>query len=194
MADKNALISINTQSSSFLFRHQGRDEGEEEREKALYDPEAAKKKPKKKKKKTNEITVNKVEDLKENLGKHLQQLNKLFGKKTIQQDNLFSEGEEESSDDDGDALAKQIAALKKLIDSNSALLKGEAGPESVMLDTDEIEVDQAVIGKIENEDPEIAKMKIEQKREEARQEQKIEQQNWISDQNKKFEEAAEEKN
>ena len=43
MADKNALISINTQSSSFLFRHQGRDEAEEEREKALYDPEHAKK-------------------------------------------------------------------------------------------------------------------------------------------------------
>jgi len=83
MADKNALISINTQSSSFLFRHQGRDEAEEEREKALYDPEHAKKKPKKPKKKKNDITVNKVEDLKENLGKHLQQLNKLFGKKTV---------------------------------------------------------------------------------------------------------------
>lgn len=74
-------------------------------------------------------------------------------------------------------MAKQIAALKKLIDSNSALLRGEAGPESIMgLDTEEIEVaDPAVIGKLENEDPEITKMKIEQKREEARQEQKIEQ-------------------
>ena len=86
----------------------------------------------KKKKKNKDISINQVEDLKDSLQKHLKEINKLFGKKTIQQDNLFSDASEESSDDDGDALNKQIAALKKLINSNAAVLKGEIGPEGAM--------------------------------------------------------------
>jgi hypothetical protein len=66
------------------------------------------------------------------LAKHLKEINKLFGKKTIQQDNIFSDASDQSSDDDGDALNKQIADLKKLINSNAALLKNEIGPEGAM--------------------------------------------------------------
>ena len=76
--------------------------------------------------------MNQVEDLKDNLAKHLREINKLFGKKTIDQGNIFSDDNEESSDDDNDALNRHIADLKKLVDQNAALLKGEYRPESAI--------------------------------------------------------------
>ena len=131
--DKNALVSLNTESSSFLFRHQGRDEedSDEVDNRQVIDAEVLQK-PKKKKKKNRDITLSQVEDLKDNLAKHLREINKLFGKKTINQGNIFSDDDEQSSDDDNDALNRHIADLKKLVDQNAALLKGEYRPESAM--------------------------------------------------------------
>ena len=124
----------------------------------------------------------------------MKEINKLFGKRTVQQDNILSDASEESSDDDGDELNKQIAALRKLIDSNSALLRGEAGPESVIEDDallDDLEDGEKIKT---DEAPELAAMKVAQKREQIRQDQLDEQKQWVAEQNANYEKAAEEKN
>ena len=187
--DKNALVSLNTESSSFLFRHQGRNEqdsdGEDQRQ--VIDAEVLQK-PKKKKKKNRDITLNQVEDLKDNLAKHLREINKLFGKKTIDQGNIFSDDNEESSDDDNDALNRHIADLKKLVDQNAALLKGEYRPESAISSAGQ---DILEPGEGQGETEQQKADRIEAERNEYQQQQKEELNQWGEEQNRKFEALAE---
>jgi hypothetical protein len=80
--------------------------------------------------------LNQVEDLKSNLQKHLNELNSLLGKR--HRDELFDEDNEQANSSDSDEdemLAKQISALKKLLGTNEAILKGEEN-EDLLKDDD----------------------------------------------------------
>ena len=95
-----------------MYRHTGED-GEDA---DLDDPLARGKNPvqamkelkKKKKKKKKDLSINQVEDLKQNLQNHLAELNKLFGKNRANQQQLFDQDDGVLSDDsdEDEALAK----------------------------------------------------------------------------------------
>ena len=145
-SDKRAVVSINTESDAFMFRYAGQeqeDDPEIQRQLeldaiAMGKPVKKTKKPKKKKK-NNDLQLPQVENLKDKLAKHLKEINDLFGKS--QDKDLFNTGDDsqDSSDDneDREALNKQIAALKKLLGQNEAILKGN--------DPDEIEEEHSLM-------------------------------------------------
>lgn len=151
---------------------------------------------KKKKKKKKELNLHQVEDLKVQLRKHLKELNGLFGKKRIAQENLLFEISSDSSEDDGDEINKQIAELKALIDNTSGLLKGEIGPEQIIAATiEEIDIEDPDADKPSaNEPPEKTRQRIADNREQQRQEYIKERQTWLEVENKKFDEISEAKN
>ena len=71
-----------------------------------------------------------VEDLKDRLQKHLVEISKLVGRKYTNEDELLDDDEDEedlSSDDEEEAKAlnDQIAELKRILQGNERILKGE---------------------------------------------------------------------
>lgn len=120
-------------------------------------------KEKKNKKKSKDLQLNQVEDLKDRLGKHAAELEKLFGRKkgmAIEQD------EYEDSDESDEELEQEIDELYKLVQRHQALLKGEEvkieekAPE---LDDKEIEIDDAEKRRQEREQEEREKEELTQK-------------------------------
>ena len=70
LTDKDALVSQNTDPSSFLIRHQGLDASDDDEDIFEYEMNAESdklKKKLKKKKKPKDMNINRVEDLKDSL-------------------------------------------------------------------------------------------------------------------------------
>ena len=161
-----AIVSINTELSSFLYRHTGEadDDADLNDPTVANDPAKAQDLKKKKKKKKKDLSVNQVEDLKSNLQKHLVEINNLFGKRRGQNE-LFTEDNEaanSSDSDDDDALAKQIAALKKLLTTNEAILKGVENDDNFKDDDDIDALDGDGLGS--KDGPEMAMQKLREER------------------------------
>jgi len=164
-------VSINTQLSSFLYRHTGEDGDDADLDdpSAIDDPKKAAQlaKKKKKKKKNKDLQLNQVENLKSNLEKHLVEINNLFGRRRNNNDQLFTEDADDGNSSDSeedDALAKQLAALKKLLFTNEAILKGHDN-EDLLDDADKLEALLEGDGK-ESPDEAMAKLREERQRQE----------------------------
>lgn len=136
--DKKAIVSINTESESFTFRHMGREEDDDEELNQQMNDDAKKLGRKKKKRKKNkDLQLPQVEDLKDRLQKHLIEIQKLVGRKYAygDGDELLSDDEEDlSSDDDEEAaeLNKQIEELKRILGANERILKGEDNDDLIV--------------------------------------------------------------
>jgi len=77
--DDRAIVSINTDSSSFMFRAQGADDGKGDMEDRLQAglKNSKVKPPTKQERARTDLSLNQVENLKDNLHKHLRDIKKL---------------------------------------------------------------------------------------------------------------------
>ena len=158
---------------SIKFKHQNKRDVEEELIEANGDINLIKQVQKAKKKK-EDLQLNQVEELKDRLGRHAAELEKLFGKKkglSIEDDDY----EEEVDHDDSD-LELEIDALYKLVQRNAALLKGEdvqiEEKNQDFLDSNE-EMDDAGKRRLERDEEERERERLKKE--------------WMDSQNKKFE-------
>ncbi len=83
-----------------------------------------------------DLSLNQVETLKNALQKHLKEINKLNtvnnGRDGKQVDDNFDDGIDSDTSSDEEELNRQIAAVKKMIQQASAVLRGE--DEDIMID------------------------------------------------------------
>jgi len=80
-SDNRAIVSINTDSSSFMFRAQGHDDGQDMGEQLVNRMKTGKngkvKQQKKGDRSRKDLSLNQVESLKDALHKHLKEIKKL---------------------------------------------------------------------------------------------------------------------
>jgi hypothetical protein len=130
--DKRAIVSINTEASSFMFRagQGGAGNVMDEVDEQMMQVEAGGEKKDKKGHKKKDLTIKDVEKAKDDLAAHLKEIRKLARERESfkeDEDDLEAlDDDEESSDAEDDReLNRKIAALKKLLAQNSKMLKGE---------------------------------------------------------------------
>jgi len=162
--DIKAIVSINTDSSSFMFRAQ--DEDDNDVTTALAGNVGKVKKSKKERARTD-LSLNQVETLKDSLHKHLKDIKKLralrYGKDGAQvQDELGNEISDYTSSSEDD-LNLQISNVRKLIMNTRAVLRGE-GDEEIQIFTEDTAMLDAVnaVGDKRQEREEAIKLRKEQ--------------------------------
>jgi hypothetical protein len=144
-ADPRAIVSINTDSSSFMFRAQGNDDQQNAADR-LKDGIEKKQKSKQERARTD-LSLNQVENLKDNLHKHLKDIKKLralrYGKDGGQvQDELGNDVSDYSSSSEDD-LNLAISNVKKLILNTRAVLRGE-GEDEIQIFTEDTKMLDAI--------------------------------------------------
>lgn len=154
-ADKKAIVSINTDSSSFMFRAQGLDDGTDDLGTQLATGLASKRGRKltRLERARTDLSLTQVENLKDGLHRHLKEIKKLrsirYGKDGSQvHDELGNEISDytESSDDD---LNQAISNVKRLVMTTRAVLRGEGEDETLIFteDTKMLDAHKAADGK-----------------------------------------------
>jgi hypothetical protein len=151
--DNKAIVSINTDSSSFMFRAQGHDDGGKDMSEKLVDGINKGKVVSKsaKERARTDLSLNQVENLKDALHKHLKDIRKLralrHGKDTsapldddVLEDALSGDDNTSSSDEE---LNQNIANVKKLIWNTRAVLRGE-GEEDIQIFTEDTKMLDAI--------------------------------------------------
>lgn len=145
-ADPRAIVSINTDSSSFMFRAQGAEDQQNIQDR-LKDGIDGKKKKSKHERARTDLSLNQVENLKDNLHKHLKDIKKLralrYGKDGGQvQDELGNEISDYTSSSEDD-LNLAIVNVKKLILNTRAVLRGE-GEDEIQIFTEDTKMLDAI--------------------------------------------------
>lgn len=149
--DNRAIVSINTDSSSFMFRAQGHDDGKDMGEQLVDRMKGNKskvvKKQNRKERSRKDLSLNQVEHLKDALHKHLKEIKKLralrYGKDGAQVDDELGNDLSDYTSSDEDELNSTIANVKKLIENARAVLRGE-GDEEIQIFTDDTKMIEAI--------------------------------------------------
>ena len=109
------------------------------------------------------MQLNQVEDLKDRLGKHAAELEKLFGRKKSMN---LEDNEYEDSDSDDKELEQDVEDLYKLVKRHHAMLKGEEvkiEEKTPVLEDKDIEIDDAEQRRLDREREEREKEEMTQK-------------------------------